>query len=309
MPPEQRLCVCASAAALAVAAALALAVEGPAHPATSFAVRPLVPRGDFLAGDRRGRLFVLDKAGNLVRRFPRARLGRAPQALELAPDRRHAFMSVRLHEQPARLHDVDLATGAKRKIANAISPALSPNRTQLAYVSTALRQSSDIVDRTALVIRDLRTGHRRSIPFAPNVLLGTPPELIINWSPDGTTIAVFDGAAIRLVDATTATTVPSQPLVPGDAPTPGQTPPLAPAFLNEDTLIILAGCCIGPQELVAVDLRSGGRTPFANLSSPAENLERLKPGLLLAVTALNELAIVSRGHTRTIAKGVAAAAR
>jgi len=297
-----------SAAVFAITAALALAVDVRAHPGTQSAARPLVPRGDLLVGDHRGRLLVLNRTGKLVRRLPRARLVRTPQAIELAPDRRHAFISVHMSEQPARLYDVDLATGAKRLIANAISPALSPQRTQLAYVTIARRPNSEIIDRTALVIRNLRTGHTRSIPFAPNVPLGTPPELIINWSPDGTTIAVFDGRAIRLVDVASATTLPSQPLLPGDTPTPGRTSLLAPVFLNGGTLIVLAGCCIGPQQLVAVDLSSGGRESFAKLSSPPENLKRLKPGLLLTVTALNELVIVSRGHSRVIARGIVAAA-
>ena len=297
-----------SAAVFAITAALALAVDVRAHPATQSAARPLVPRADLLVGDHRGHLFVLDRTGKLVRRLPRVRLGRAPQALEIAPDRRHAFVSVQLSERPARLYDVDLATGAKRLIENAISPALSPQRALLAYVTTALRPNSEILDRTALVIRNLRTGHRRSIPLAPKVPLGTPPELIVNWSPDGTTIALFDGRAIRLVDVASATTVPSQPLLPGDTPTPGRTSLLAPVFLNGATLVVLAGCCVGPQELVAVDLSSGVRESFAKLSSPPENLKRLKPGLLLTVTALNELAIVSRGHSRVIARGIVAAA-
>jgi hypothetical protein len=204
-----------------------------------------------------------------------------------------------VHEQPSRLYDVDLATGARRAIARAISPILSPDRRRLAYVATSRRPNSDIIDRTALVIRDLGTHRRRSIAFAPRVPLGTPPELIVSWSPDGRTIVLFDGSAIRLVDAAAASTVPSQPAVPG--------PGLAPTFLDTRTLVVLTGCCIGPQQLVAVELASGARMPFARLSSPPETLQRLKPGVLLAVTALNELALVSGGHVRVIAKGIAAA--
>jgi hypothetical protein len=178
----------------------------------------------------------------------------------------------------------------------------------LAYVASALRAGDDIVDRTALVIRDLQTGASRSIRFDPNVPREPPPGLVINWSPEGRTIAVFDGSTIRLVDVESARTLSSQPALPGYTPVLGRTPPLAPVFLNPSTLVVLVGCCIGPQRLVAVDLRSGVRMAFARLSSPPESVRRLGRGRLLAVTALHELAIVSRGHTQVIARGIVVAA-
>src|SRR5207244_2120502 len=141
-------------------------------------------------------------------------------------------------------------------------PAMSPDLTRLAYVSTDRR--ADIVYRTALVLRDLRNGRTRSIPFGPSVPMGTPPELVINWSPDGGRVAVFDGDRIRLVDVASARNVMSQPSVEGGS---NYTPPLAPAFLDANTLVVLADCCIGSQHLVAVDLRSGAPDPFAVPSS------------------------------------------
>ena len=66
---------------------------------------------------------------------------------------------------------------------------LSPDRKRLAYVSSDRRV--DIVYRTELVIRELRTGQTKSIPLGPDVPEGTPPELVINWSPDGRRVAVF----------------------------------------------------------------------------------------------------------------------
>src|SRR5207244_13654684 len=101
-------------------------------------------------------------------------------------------------------------------------PAMSPDLTRLAYVSTDRR--ADIVYRTALVLRDLRNGRTRSIPFGPSVPMGTPPELVINWSPDGGRVAVFDGDRIRLVDVASARNVMSQPSVEGGS---NYTPPLA----------------------------------------------------------------------------------
>src|SRR4029453_14863085 len=168
----------------------------------------LVAPGDVLAGKRSGRLLVLKRTGKLVRRVPRFSAP-AMQGVELAPDRRHAFVSVRRSEQPARLYEVNLATGGKRQIANAISPALSPHRTRLAYVSTEFRV--DITYRTALVVRELSTGQTRSIPLGPDVPYGTPPELVINWAPDGQHVAIYDGSRVRLVDVATATHVASKP--------------------------------------------------------------------------------------------------
>ena len=183
----------------------------------------------------------------------------------------------------------------RRHLANATSPVLSPDKKRLAYVSSDRRV--DIVYRTALVIRELRTGQTKSIPLGPDVPEGQPPELVINWSPDGRRVAVFDETRIRLVDAANAQDVPSQPAVAG----------LAPVYLNGHSLVVLANCCIGRQRVIRVDLRSGTRSAFATLSSPPESVRRLRPGLLLTVTALNEVALVSRGHFRVIAKGATAA--
>jgi hypothetical protein len=300
-----RLLLLGGAQAIAVGlavASVAVAMSGAASP------RPFrVPVGDILVGDRLGRLVVVDGRGRLVRRLPRSLPPRGPQSIELAADRRHAFVSFLKSEQPARLYEVGLATGRKRQIANALSPALSPDKTRLAYVSTRVR--AEIVYRTALVVRDLRNRRVRAIPLGPDVPLGTPPELVINWSPDGRSVAVFDGSRIRIVDVASAVDVPSQPGIPGDAPSSGtDTPWLAPVFLNADTLVVLADCCIGRQHLLAIDVSSGTPTPFAGVSSPAENIRRLKPGVLLTVTALSELALVSRGRARVIAHGISAAA-
>lgn len=300
-----RLLLLSGVLAIAVALTVASLAGAKARAASPAPFR--VPVGDILVGDRLGRLVVVDERGKLVRRLPRSLPPRSPQSIELAADRRHAFVSVLKSEQPARLYEIELATGRRHQIANGISPSLSPDKTRLAYVSTRVR--AEIVYRTALVVRDLRNRRVRAIPLGRDVPLGTPPELVLNWSPDGRSVAVFDGSRIRIVDVVRAADVPSQPGVPGDAPSTGtHTAWLAPVFLNADTLIVLADCCIGRQHLLAIDLRSATPTPFAELSSPAENIRRLKPRQLLTVTALNELVLVSRGRARVIARGVTAAA-
>ena len=219
------------------------------------------------------------------------------QAVELAPDRRHAFVSIIGYDRPGRLYELDLASGRRQFVENGITPSLSPDRTRLTFLATAARE--DIVEETGLVVRDLRSGSDRLIPFGIPVPGGTPPDLVVNWSPDGRRIAVFDRKAIRLVDAAHAARIDTEPSA-GVA--------LAPVFLDGQTLVVLANCCIGKQRLVTVDLGSGAQAPFAVLAAPPETIRRVRPGLLMTVTALDQLAFVSRNHVRVVATHVAAAA-
>lgn len=277
--------------------ALLLAIIVLAAPSIAGAApRPLVPVGAYLAADQSAHLLILNQRGKLLRRVPR--FASYVQALEIAPDRRHAYVSVYARQQPPRLYEVALGTGRRIRLANAISPSLSPDRTQLAYVTVEERE--DIQYRTGLVIRSLRTGQTRVIPLPAQAPLGTPPENVINWSPNGRYLALFDGTVIRVVDVATATTVDSQREIPGSTG-------LAPVFLDQQTLIVLANCCIGRQRLVAVDLRSGARTVFAQVQSPVENVRRLNSGALLAVTALHRLVRLAPGRARVIATGIVAA--
>lgn len=257
----------------------------------------LVPTGAYLVADESGHLLVLGARGKLLRRVPRF-VSRYVQALEVAPDRRHAYVSVYAGDQPTRLFMVALGSGRRIRLANATSPSLSPDRTQLAYVT--IERRGDITYRTALALRSVRTGQVRFIALPARAPLGTPPELVINWSPDGRYVALFDGTVIRVVDVLTATAVASQPPIPGSTG-------LAPVFLDSDRLVVLTNCCIGPQQLVAVDLRSGARTVFAQLASPVESVRRLRGGVLLAVTALHRLVRLTPGQARVIATGIIAA--
>jgi hypothetical protein len=266
--------------------------------------RPIVRRGEYLVSDTRGKLRVLDRRGKLVRRFAHG-LPSTPEALELAPDRRHAFASFLASERPARLYELDLASGAKRLVARGVSPSLSPDRTRLAFIATAVE--ADIVEEVALVVRDLRGGRSRSIRFGTRLGLGTPPDIVVSWSPDGQRIAVYDGETIRLVDATHATRIDTEPAI-GVPLSSSREPSLAPVFLDAQRLVVLENCCIGKQRLVTVDLRSGAQAPFATLAAPPETIRRVGPELLMTVTALDQLAFVSRSHVRVVATHVAAAA-
>jgi len=251
---------------------------------TSSARRFVVPAGSYLVASGSGRLLVLNPRGKLLRRGPR--LAGRVQALALSPDRRSAYVSV--YARPAHLYKVALGSGEKVLIAKAISPSLSPDKTELAYVTVAIQD--DIEYRTALVIRDLQTGNLRTIAFPPGVPMDTPPPIIINWSPDGHSIVVFDGTDTRIVNVASAQTVDSQPAIPGAARA------YAPVFVGPHTLVALLGCCIGSQQLTSIDLDTDAQTPFAQVGSPIENVRWLHGRTLLATTALHRLVRITQGR-------------
>jgi len=260
------------------------------------AAAPVAAHG-IVAADAHGRLLVLDARGATVRRVPGV-AGRSVQGIALAPDRRHAYVSVYRADRPARLDRVDLGSGERTLVADGLSPSLSPDRSRLAYLASEVR--GDIEEVTALVVLDLRTGASHRLPYDAGVAQGTPPEVLLSWSPDGRRIALFDGHSVRVADSRTTAPISSQPAVAGAG--------LAPIFLDAHTLVLLANCCIGRQRLVTVDLRSGRRSAFATISSPDETGQRLRDGMLLVTTALHELVVVSRGHGRVLARGITAAA-
>jgi Tol biopolymer transport system component len=262
----------------------------------ALAAAPAVPRRGVVAADAHGRLLVLDARGRKLRSVP-GRIGSA-QGVAVAPDRRHAYVSVYRADAAARLYRVDLASGRRTLVAHGLSPSLSPDGTRLAYLESEYR--GDIKYVTALVVLDLRGGPTRRLPLGNGIPQGTPPEVILSWAPDSRRIARYDGRAIRIADASRAGPLASQPAIQG--------PGLAPVFADDRTLVLLANCCIGRQRLVALDLASGARTAFARISSPDETAQRLRDGELLMTTALGELVVVSRGHVRVLAHGITAAA-
>lgn len=253
----------------------------------------LVARGNVLVETQKGRLTTVTLAGHPVHPSPPIVAHGSWTDIELAPDRRHAFVSNL--DEPRDLYELNLANGHTRLIAHGFSPALSPDQSELAYL--ALGSVKGIEKVTALVIRNLRTDATHTIPLAPPVTAGTPPEWITNWSPDGTQIALVVGGKTMLVEPATAATVGSQASITGSAP----------AFLNENALVVLANCCIGRQRLDTVNLQTGVRTPFAHLSSPTEFIRRVAPGRFLILTALRELVIVERGRTRVVRREVSSA--
>lgn len=257
-----------------------------------------VPRGDALVADTSGAMRIVRRDGRMVRTL-RWKLDQEPQEIELTPDRRHAYISLWRIDQPAQLFVFDLATGTRRYLADAISPALSPDRTRLAYVS--VNRDNDLHRRTALVIKTLRTGALQTIPIVPADPIGTPPELVVNWAPDSRHIALFSGRHVAFVDLGKTTVIPSRT-------PPATVPSFAPVYIGAFAVVVQANCCIGPQRLVVIDVDYRRRFTFATLSSPVEHVRPIAKGKLLVVTALHQLAVITRGHVSIRARRIEAAA-
>src|SRR5262249_49337595 len=128
-------------AAMAVAGLGVALVAGAAvtsagdRPKSRTAVRPVVPRGDFLVIGYSRRFRVLDVRGRLVRRLRPRVADYGSYAIALARDRRSAFVERKVGEAPT-LFRVNLATGRGSKFADAVNPAVSPGGTRIAYIST-----------------------------------------------------------------------------------------------------------------------------------------------------------------------------
>jgi hypothetical protein len=267
--------------------------------AAAAALAAPVPQGDFLVTDLSGAVRVVDGRGRTLRRLAWRLPRQQPQSAELAPDRRTAFVSLWRNELPPDLVKVDLRNGGRRLLAHGVSPAVSPDQTRVAFLVAGRENEINYV--TALAVRNLRTSRTRIIPIEPRLALGTPPELVTNWSPDARHLALYNGTQVFVVDTRRAVTIPSRQPV-------GTASLFAPVFLTRALLVTEAGCCIGPQRLVVVDPSLQLRYPFATVSSPVEHVRRIGPGRLLVVTALNELTVVTSGHVRVLAHRVVSAA-
>jgi len=254
---------------------------------TASSPQPFVPQGAYLVAlagsDGNGhQLAVLNSRGRLLRNGPQIPDGYGMQAMALSADRQSAYVSV--DDSSPRLYEIALASGKRVLIADdAMSPALSPDGTELAYLTV----DSGVL--TALAIRNLQTGSVRTIPFPPHVGVGTPPELVINWSPHGRFIALFDGTRTRIVNVASAPTVESQRTI------RNMGPGVSPVFLGKHKLVVLVHCC-STQLLTAVDLRSDAEKYWAYVGNPPEDIHRLNPNTLLAVTAMHRFVLITQGH-------------
>jgi hypothetical protein len=243
---------CGTLVAALIIAAAGQASAGAPQPAprlwrpSAAGEHPAVPRAAVLAETLTGRLLVISLSGRVLEHIPGR--GRRPPpwaAIELAPDRHHAFVSSGDQAEPPSLYELNLRDGRKRFIAHGISPTLSPDHSALAYLEEG--PVKGIEEVTALVLRDLRTNTERSIPFAPPRPAGTPPEQLLSWSPDGRLIALVTKVeGIALVDPTAATSIATSVTNTGSQ---ASIAGLAPAFVDTNTLVVLANCCIGHQRL------------------------------------------------------------
>jgi hypothetical protein len=293
--------IVAVVAALALVVGSSLGSTSPRHGVVGFGhPSPVVPVGDLLAISLRGRLLVLNHAGREVKRLPGVIGGPQglAQAIELAPDRRHAWVSVwNAAAMTFHMFSLDLATGRRQRLPDGVNPTMNAQRTMLAYARTSRIADGD-PGETALVIEDLRSGRTRTIPFGVGTAFGTPPELIISWSPDGRHVAVYTDKQwrYRLVDIRTASTVASSPALPQGV--------LAPVYLSDHTVVVDANCCAHTQQLVTLNIQTGRKMKLARISSPVQTVHRLGATSLLITDALGELVRVTGGRVQILRSGI-----
>lgn len=269
----------------------AFTADGPAS--TSRALPP----GSILAADLHGQLSVLDQRGRLLGRVGVRPLGLGVKGLDLAPDRSRAFVAVSREEPRADdLYEITLTEPTLHRIATGLSPVVSPDGRWLAYLRS--KQRAGLKYLAAVVIRNVATGAEHTIPLGRDVPVGGPPKLIVNWSPDGSRLAFVTAVGrrdvTRIVDVATGHAFPTVRV-------------LAPVFLDDARLVGLTNCCIGPQSLVAVDLATGARSPFAMLPAPPVGVRARADGKLLITTAQHQLVVARRAHIDRLRDGVLAA--
>jgi hypothetical protein len=293
--------VAISAVAIVLGSSAASTADRRASRSASFEKRSpaLVPNGDLVAISLRGRVLVLDRAGREVKVLP-GRIGPdgLAQAIQLAPDRRHAWVSVwNSRAQVFWMYSIDLSTGRRRRLVDGVSPTLNPDETELAYIGFSEFRTGGEVE-SELVIENLADGRTRVTPFGLPSPIGNSPQLIISWSPNGRQIAVDAGGKYRLVNVRKSANVVSSPSLPGVLS--------APAYLSADTIVADANCCTGAQRLVAIDLHTDRESTFARLSSPVQTVQRVGRATLLMTDALDQLVTVSKGRVRLLREGIAA---
>lgn len=253
-----------------------------------------------LAADSHGALMILDQKGALERRLPVRPFGRTDIGLDLAPGGRTAYVSVsRASPRLPDLYTLHPANGLLGTIGHGLSPTVSPDGRRLAYLRVV--RHNDIEYADGLVVRVLATGRTSVYPLGRNPV-GTPPELVVNWAPDGRTIALVvirsgrEGGQTELVRLAGLRRIRSVRHF------------LSPVFLDERTLVGLVNCCIGrEQHLAAFDLRTGKVRPFATIPAPAEEVRALPGRRLLVTTPLGSLLLVSEGRVRVLRADVIAA--
>jgi len=225
-----------------------------------------------------------------------------PTAISLSPDRTRAFVGIDDGECSGRLEAVDLATGKTTEVATgALYPALSPDGRSVVY--GRIEPVDDLCVRSGLVVRDLESGRERLFPGRD--VEGTPPGLILNWSPDGTGIAFVDSndgprpAQVRVLDPDSDRALESATVGAG----PGH---FAPVFAGDGQLVVERGCCTAPMALVEAD--SSGPT-LAALPAPIVSVRRSVDGArLILVDALDRLSIVEGPELSLVGQGYLAAA-
>jgi hypothetical protein len=81
---------------------------------------------------------------------------------------------------------------------------------------------------------------------------------------------------------------------------------LAPAYPNAGAIVGDAGCCIGSQQLVTLNVPTGRESKFARISSPVQTVQRIARGTLLITDAGDQLLRVAQGRVHVLREEIEA---
>jgi len=220
-----------------------------------------------------GEVEKLDEQGRVV-----ASLGQVPlsvgdevNAISVSPDGQVLVSTLNDHDEACRAVVYLVTTNGLEKQLDGAAAAFADDGGQLAYIR--YDREGEFCPRAQLVIRQLASGTERVIDYpGQRMPEGTPPAWPISWSPEGTKLALVtaDGLSIVATDS-------------GDATVVGDTGPLgnhpsAPAFLDDDTVAAMAGCCIGPIHVTAISIGSDDSHELFAVPGPVRSIQRDRGG-------------------------------
>lgn len=220
-----------------------------------------------------GEVKQLDEQGRTV-----SSLGQVPpsvggevNAISVSSEGQVLVSTLNDHDQACRAVVYRVTTDGLEKYLDGAAAAFDEDGTQLAYVRYA--RDGESCPRAQLVIRRLADGVERHVDYpGERQPEGTPPAWPISWSPDGTKLALItsDGLSVVMTGSWDVSPV-------GDA-LPGADRPSAPAFLDDENVAAMAGCCIGSGRVAAYSITSGGSHDLFTVPGPVRSIQRDRGG-------------------------------
>jgi len=257
-----------------------------------------VRSGDIVAGGADGRVVVL-RNGQPTRTLYQSTDGTIVSSLSVSADGRLVAVGRRYScSTPSTL--VDVVSGETRDLGdNVNAPALSPDGKYVAFAR--VEESGDVCFRTAIVVHELSSGSEVAVDI--HDVLGTPPELVINWSADGKRLAFVDRSQLPAHGHVRVLRFEPGSLVDDSTADPDT---FSPVFDGAGRLLVEQGCCVRPMSIVSA---SDGHVVIDSLDGPIESIRLATDGVsVVAVDALHQMWSIDGNGVAPVANGYLAAA-